>query len=249
VAIGFENIESGANGYFNRVEQRIAVQENMSELQTLKTLIHEIAHAKLHDISPEEANALPPEEQKDTHTKEVEAESVAYTVCQHYGIDTSDYTFGYVAGWSSGKELPELNASLTVIQKTANEIISGIDEHFAELTKEHTQEKSEVQPEKSKAAKAPKAPKKEPAVKKPSIREQLAKMTDDEKQSHIENVEMSIDFGMGSELCKSDMDLYNAIIKERSEKKPSIRKQLAENKGKSSPTKSEPTKKKEDISL
>jgi antirestriction protein ArdC len=246
VAIGFENIESGANGYFNRVEQRIAVQENMSELQTLKTLIHEIAHAKLHDISPEEANALPPEEQKDTHTKEVEAESVAYTVCQHYGIDTSDYTFGYVAGWSSGKELPELNSSLTVIQKTANEIISGIDEHFAELTKEHTQEKSEVQPEKAKAAKAPK---KEPAVKKPSIREQLAKMTDDEKQSHIENVEMSIDFGMGSELCKSDMDLYNAIIKERSEKKPSIRKQLAENKGKSSPTKSEPTKKKEDISL
>lgn len=139
VPIGFENIESGANGYFHHEEKRIAVQENMSELQTLKTLIHEIAHTKLHDISPEEIKELPPEERKDRHTKEVEAESIAYTVCMHYGLDTSDYTFGYVAGWSSTKELPELQASLITIQKTANEIISGIDEHFAELAKDKEQ--------------------------------------------------------------------------------------------------------------
>lgn len=136
VPIGFENIESGANGYFHREEKRIAIQENMSELQTMKTLIHEIAHAKLHDISPDEIKDLPPEERKDRRTKEVEADSIAFTVCMNYGLDTSDYTFGYVAGWSSTKELPELNASLSVIQKTANEIISGIDECFAELTKD-----------------------------------------------------------------------------------------------------------------
>ncbi|MDO5398001.1 MAG: ArdC-like ssDNA-binding domain-containing protein [bacterium] len=135
VPIGFENIESGANGYFSSAEQRIAVQENMSELQTMKTLIHEIAHAKLHNITPEEIKDLPPEERKDRRTKEVEADSIAFTVCMNYGLDTSDYTFGYVAGWSSDKELPELQASLTTIQKTANEIISGIDEHFAELVK------------------------------------------------------------------------------------------------------------------
>lgn len=135
VPIGFENIESGANGYFHREEKRIAIQENMSELQTMKTLIHEIAHAKLHDISPDEIKDLPPEERKDRRTKEVEADSIAFTVCMNYGLDTSDYTFGYVASWSSTKELPELNASLSVIQKTANEIISGIDEHLAKLEK------------------------------------------------------------------------------------------------------------------
>lgn len=134
VPIRFENIESGANGYFHQEEKRIAIQESMSELQTMKTLIHELAHAKLH--SYDDINKISPEEHKDRHTKEVEAESIAYTVCNHYGLDTSDYTFGYVAGWSTGKELPELNSSLAIIQKTANEIISGIDEHFAELVKD-----------------------------------------------------------------------------------------------------------------
>ena len=83
----------------------------MSEVQQLKTLIHEIAHAKLHNILKEKSTELTPEEQKNNRTMEVEAESVAYTVCQRYGIDTSDYSFGYVAGWSKDKELPELNAS------------------------------------------------------------------------------------------------------------------------------------------
>lgn len=134
--IGYEDIDTGAKGYCNFAEQRIAVKNGMSEVQQLKTLIHEIAHAKLHNILGEKTTELTPEEQKNNRTMEVEAESVAYTVCQRYGIDTSDYSFGYVAGWSKDKELPELNASLDTIQKTANEIISGIDDYYKELAKD-----------------------------------------------------------------------------------------------------------------
>ena len=105
----------------------------MSELQTLKTAIHEIAHAKLHDI---DLNAPKDEQPRvDRRTREVEAESVAYTVCQHYGLDTSDYSFGYVAGWSSGRELSELKSSLETIRSAAAEIINSIDANLAELQK------------------------------------------------------------------------------------------------------------------
>ena len=144
VPVGFEKIEGGAHGYYHLEEKRIAIDEGMSDLQTLKTAIHEIAHAKLHDI---DLNA-PKEEQKprvDRRTREVEAESVAYTVCQHYGLDTSDYSFGYVAGWSSGKELAELRGSLETIRSTAAEMINAIDGHFAELQK--AQEKEQAQPQ------------------------------------------------------------------------------------------------------
>ena len=144
VPVGFEKIEGGAHGYYHLEEKRITIDEGMSDLQTLKTAIHEIAHAKLHDI---DLNA-PKEEQKprvDRRTREVEAESVAYTVCQHYGLDTSDYSFGYVAGWSSGKELAELRGSLETIRNTAAEMINAIDGHFAELQK--AQEKEKAQPQ------------------------------------------------------------------------------------------------------
>ena len=144
VPVGFEKIEGGAHGYYHLEEKRIAIDEGMSDLQTLKTAIHEIAHAKLHDM---DLNA-PKEEQKprvDRRTREVEAESVAYTVCQHYGLDTSDYSFGYVAGWSSGKELAELRGSLETIRNTAAEMINAIDGHFAELQK--AQEKEKAQPQ------------------------------------------------------------------------------------------------------
>lgn len=137
--IGFENIESGSKGYCDYEGKRIAIQENMNELQTLKTAIHEVAHAKLHDFSLDELKEIPPEERKDRHTREVEAESVAFTVCMRYGLNTSDYTFGYVAGWSSNKDAPELESSLATIQKTADEIISGIDEQLAELNKDKEQ--------------------------------------------------------------------------------------------------------------
>ena len=132
VPIGFEKIEGSSHGYYHLEEKRIAIQEGMSELQTLKTAIHEIAHAKLHDI---DLNA-PQEEQgnrPDRRTREVQAESVAYTVCQHYGLDTSDYSFGYVAGWSSDKELSELKSSLETIRNAAVEIIDSIDANIAEL--------------------------------------------------------------------------------------------------------------------
>lgn len=142
VPIGFEDIDSGAKGYFNHEENRIAVNNGMSDVQTLKTLIHEIAHAKLHNYDI--ADKSEQDEQKDRNTREVEAESVAYVVCQRYGIETSDYSFGYVAGWSKDKELPELNASLDTIQKTANEIISGIDEYYKELTKDIEQTEQET---------------------------------------------------------------------------------------------------------
>ena len=140
VPIGFEKIEGGAHGYYHLEDKRIALDEGMSELQTLKTAIHEIAHAKLHDI---DLNAPKDEQQPrvDRRTREVEAESVAYTVCQHYGLDTSDYSFGYVAGWSSGRELAELKSSLETIRSAAADIINSIDGHIAELQKQHEAEK------------------------------------------------------------------------------------------------------------
>ena len=107
----------GSHGYYHLTEKRIAIQEGMSELQTLKTAIHEIAHSKLHAIDPE-APAIEQADRPDSRTREVQAESVAYAVCQHYGLDTSDYSFGYVAGWSSGKDLKELKASLETIRAT-----------------------------------------------------------------------------------------------------------------------------------
>ena len=111
VPVAFEKIEGGAHGYYHLDDKRIALDEGMSELQTLKTLIHEIAHAKLHDIDLN-APLEDLENRPDRRTREVQAESIAYTVCQHYGLDTSDYSFGYVAGWSAGRELAELKALL-----------------------------------------------------------------------------------------------------------------------------------------
>ena len=137
VPISFEDIPGGAKGFFSPVESRIAIQEGMSEIQTVKTAIHEIAHAKLHAFKQDEQAA--PEDKKDRHTKEVEAESVAYTVCQRYGIETSDYSFGYIAGWSSGKETKELKSSLDTIRKTAAEMIEGIDAKLKVLLAEKAQ--------------------------------------------------------------------------------------------------------------
>ena len=201
VPISFEDIPGGAKGYFSPVENRIAIQEGMSEIQTIKTAIHEIAHAKLHSIdrpepeptwkivmiseggtkrdflsgfaSETEANAAAEHEgwhfvdenrfewrleieedasavqdmRKDRHTKEVEAESVAYTVCQRYGIETSDYSFGYIAGWSSDKETKELKGSLETIRKTAAEMIDSIDAKLKVLLAEKSQEQTQEIPE------------------------------------------------------------------------------------------------------
>ena len=149
VPMAFEDIPGGSHGYYHLTEKRIAIQENMSELQTLKTAIHEIAHAKLHAIDPE-TPVTEQADRPDSRTREVQAESVAYAVCQHYGLDTSDYSFGYVAGWSSGKDLKELRASLETIRATAHELITTIDGHLAEL-----QQQRQVQQTVEQAAEQP----------------------------------------------------------------------------------------------
>lgn len=199
VSIAFEDIAGSAKGYFSPMENRIAIQEGMSEIQTIKTAIHEIAHAKLHgNDKPEpepawkvimvsdggtkqdylcdfktEAEAIAAAEeagwchvdenqfewrleveedlsavkaaQKDRRTKEVEAESVAYTVCQRYGIETSDYSFGYIAGWSSDKETKELKSSLETIRKTAAEMIGSIDAKLKVLLADKEKEQAVTQ--------------------------------------------------------------------------------------------------------
>ena len=123
VRMQFEDITGGAKGYYNDAEQCIAIKEGMSQVQTIKTMIHEMAHQKLHA-----KEALDPDHPIDRRTKEVEAESIAYTVCSRYGLDTSDYSFGYVAGWSSGRDTKELKASLERIRTAADEMITGIDQ-------------------------------------------------------------------------------------------------------------------------
>ena len=131
VPIGFEDIKSGAKGYFHVEDNRIAINNGMSEIQTVKTAIHEMAHAKLHNLEAQKDN------KQSKNSKEVEAESVAYTVCQHYGIDTSDYSFAYVATWSQGKEMPELKESLNTIREAAADLITKIDAKVQELTAEN----------------------------------------------------------------------------------------------------------------
>lgn len=142
VPIELEEIAGDSKGYYDREAKRIAVQENMSESQTLKTMIHEVAHSKLHSKEVEQDEQM----KKDRNTKEVEAESIAYTVCQHFGVDSSDYSFGYIAGWSSGRDTKELRASMDTIRKTASELITGIEEqlYLLELEKEVVQKETEI---------------------------------------------------------------------------------------------------------
>lgn len=120
VKVSFEPINSAAKGYFNDAENKIVVKSEMSEEQTVKTLVHEIAHSLLHGKEGEETEA-------DRNTKEVQAESVAYTVCRMLGLNTDEYSFGYIAGWSAGKELKELNKSMETIRKTANKILKEVE--------------------------------------------------------------------------------------------------------------------------
>ena len=134
VPISFELIDGGAKGYYNLENKSIVIQDGMSEVQTIKTLLHEMAHQKLHD-----KDTVPEAKDITRNGKEVEAESVAYVVCQHYGINTSDYSFSYVAGWSEGKETPELKASLDKIRQTASEFIYQIDQRMEVLMAEKDQ--------------------------------------------------------------------------------------------------------------
>lgn len=142
VPVEMQEVDGGAKGYFSPVGQKIVIQSGMSESQTVKTTVHEIAHSLLHDTEHARMEGVDATKKKDRNTKEVEAEAVAYTVCQHFGIDTSDYSFGYVAGWSSGREMTELKKSMETIQKTAAELIERIEENIQKIRKER-----EVSPE------------------------------------------------------------------------------------------------------
>lgn len=140
VPIDFQPIEGGSHGFYHQKEKRIAIAEGMSEAQNIKTGIHEIAHSRLHDVDMTDAeNGI----MVDRNTREVQAESVAYTVCQYYGIDTSEYSFGYVAGWSEGKEMKELRSSMEVIRREADSMINEIDRNLEIIRKERQQEMEE----------------------------------------------------------------------------------------------------------
>ena len=151
-AMEFEALSGSIKGRCNYEEKRISINEGMDELQNIKTAIHEIAHATLHDIDKDAS------ERPDRRTREVQAESVAYAVCQHYGLDTSDYSFGYIAGWSSGKELAELKGSLETIRSTAAKLIDTIDGHFAEIQKAQDKEQTTEQAQPEAEAAAPELP-------------------------------------------------------------------------------------------
>lgn len=131
VPFQFQEIGSGAKGYYSNAEKLVAIQTGMSQAQTMKTAVHETAHAILHDRDVMEENGIT----KDRMTKEVESESVAYVVCNHFGLDTSDYSFNYVAGWSSDKEMPELRSSMDTIRLTSSQLIADITEKLLELQK------------------------------------------------------------------------------------------------------------------
>ena len=146
-AISIEPILDGAKGRCFYNEQRIAVNEGMSELQTLKTAIHEVAHARLY----EKKLHLAEDKRPDKATREVQAESVAYAVCQYWGLDTSDYSFGYIANWSSGRNLEELQASLETIQAAANDLINEMEIHLLELQQQR-EAQQEQQPKEQEAA-------------------------------------------------------------------------------------------------
>ena len=137
VPMDFQPIEGGSHGFYHQIDKRIAIAEGMSEAQNVKTGIHEIAHSRLHDRDMIDAeNGI----MVDRRTREVQAESVAYTICQHYGIETSDYSFGYIAGWSEGKEMKELRSSMEVIRREADSMIKEIDGHLADIRREREQE-------------------------------------------------------------------------------------------------------------
>lgn len=146
VPIRFDEIDSGAKGYYSNVNKEIVIQQGMSESQTMKTGVHETTHAKLHDRDIMEELG----EKKNQMTREVEAESVAYTVCQYFGLDTSDYSFPYIAGWSSSMDMKELRSSMDTIRKTAGEMIDGMTEVMQRLMRER-QEKEQAE-EREKAA-------------------------------------------------------------------------------------------------
>ena len=216
VPVSFEMIGVEAKGFYHLEDKKIVVQDGMSEVQTIKTLLHEMAHQKLHD-----KDAVPETKDITRSGKEVEAESVAYVVCQHYGINTSDYSFSYVAGWSEGKETPELKASLDKIRQTASDFIYQIDQRMEVLTAEKEQVQESAKTES------------------PFVQGLMNKISEEaKKQEKAANPELQ---GVVDKLLH-DIDKKRTVSKGRS----SVKTKLKESTEKTAPKKSKTTKAKEE---
>ena len=164
VPIEFEQMETGMDGYFSAANQKIAIRPGMSQVQTVNAMVHEIGHSKLHDydmlLAAAKADGGPAPVKKDRKTEEVEAESVSYTVCQYFGIETAENSFGYIADWSNGKELKELRASLEAIRQTSSALIQDIEKNYAAVCKEREldREQKHEKPVKESAPEVPEKP-------------------------------------------------------------------------------------------
>lgn len=194
VPVYVENINGNAKGYYSPSENKIVIKENMSQSQTIKTLIHEIAHAKLHN----KENLKIREEDLSRNTREVEAESVAYIMSNYLGVDTSDYSFGYIASWSSNKDLTELISSLETIQKASNELIEDLKKEF----KNHNILKNENIQDSLKN----------------KIDEKIQEKTEDKIQNKIENEKLSI-----KEKIQEKQTIINQLKQEKNQKQQANR--------------------------
>ena len=185
VPIEIKPVARDTDGFFSIKAQSITIRAGMSEVQTVCAAVHEIAHAKLHDyehmteLADDGETILVPGE-KSRNTEEVEAESISYAVCQYYGIETGENSFGYIATWSKGKELKELRASLETINKTASELITDIDRHFAEIFKERGIDRENLAAAEQPSVEAPEAEK--------------LYMVDNDKYIHVQRSDTGIDY-------------------------------------------------------
>ena len=185
VPMEIKPVARDTDGFFSTKAQSITIRAGMSEVQTVCAAVHEIAHAKLHDyehmteLADDGVTILVPGE-KSRNTEEVEAESISYAVCQYYGIETGENSFGYIATWSQGKELKELRASLETINRTASELITDIDRHFAEICKERGIDRENLAAAEQPSVEAPEAEK--------------LYMVDNDKYIHVQRSDAGIDY-------------------------------------------------------
>ena len=187
VPIDFKPIRDGSDGFFSLDNQSITIREGMSEVQTVSAVVHEIAHSKLH-------NKVGDEQQKDSNTEEVEAESISFAVCAYYGISTGENSFGYIATWSKGKELKELRESLETINKTSSELITDIDRHYAQIMKER---EAEV---------AVEAPVQEEPVLQSPTKEEALYLVDDTVYLHVQPTDGGWDYSLYDKESKKLLD-------------------------------------------
>ena len=173
VPIEIKPLSNDLDGFFSPSKQSITLRDGMSEVQTVCAAVHEIAHSKLHDYA-KQPNSQP----KDSSTEEIEAESIAYTVCAYFGIETSANSFGYVATWSKDKDLKAFKDSLDTIRKTSSELISGVEQQFKEICKERGISLEPAQP----------------AQKQPEQNIEKLYMVDNEKYIHVQRSDTGIDY-------------------------------------------------------